>query len=230
MRTVDLQTMEAVKTWKVVENAVYLLRLQITADHNMIGIADTRSGLSVYDLRQEESHQYICLYQVPAEEIRNFHLVGNFVAVFHKFQPNVTFWNMKEQKTILCINIQDQMRELVEEFLDVDEEECNLCEKDDDHVTSVTSVQSDEDHLLIYGTKSGCIFGMSVSKRLKLFNIPCPHLPTDSPTSTRHDVQSLQVMAGGMLVVVYGKCNLTLMDFSSEDPPERPFTRHQNRS
>ncbi len=40
------------------------------------------------------------------EEIRNFHLVGDFVGVFHKFEPNVSFWNMMEQKTILCINIQ----------------------------------------------------------------------------------------------------------------------------
>ena len=63
-------------------------------------------GLSVYDLKQPQKDRYVCLYQVPVEEIRNFHLVGNFVAVFHKFEPNVTFWNMKEQKTILCINIQ----------------------------------------------------------------------------------------------------------------------------
>ena len=219
--------MEVVKTWKVVKNAVYLLRVQRTDDHNMIGVADSRSGLSVYDLRQEDRQQYVCLYQVPVEEIRNFHLVGNFVAVFHKFQPNVTFWNMKEQKTILCINIQDQMRELVEEFLDVEEEEdCSLCEKDDNQVTSVTSLQSDDDHLLIYGTKSGCIFGMSVNKRLKLFNIPCPQLPT----STSHAVQGLDYMAGGLLAVVYEKGNLAVMDFSLEDPPEGPFTRNQTRS
>ena len=73
----------------------------------MLGIADSRSGLTVLDLRQEDKDGgYHVLYHVPVEEIRNFQLVGDFVGVFHKFEPNVSFWNMMEQKTILCINIQ----------------------------------------------------------------------------------------------------------------------------
>ena len=73
----------------------------------MLGIADSRSGLTVIDLRQpDKDGGYHVLYHVPVEEIRNFQLVGDFVGVFHKFEPNVSFWNMMEQKTILCINIQ----------------------------------------------------------------------------------------------------------------------------
>lgn len=79
----------------------------MTEQHSMLGIADSRSGLSVLDLRQpSKDGGYHILYHVPVEEIRNFQLVGNFVGVFHKFEPNVSFWNMMEQKTILCINIQ----------------------------------------------------------------------------------------------------------------------------
>ena len=73
----------------------------------MLGVADSRSGLTVLDLRQpEKDGGFHVLYHVPVEEIRNFQLVGDFVGVFHKFEPNVSFWNMMEQKTILCINIQ----------------------------------------------------------------------------------------------------------------------------
>ncbi len=80
---------------------------QRTEQHSMLGIADSRSGLSVLDLRQPtQDGGYHVLYHVPVEEIRNFELVGDFVGVFHRFEPNVTFWNMMEQKTILCINIQ----------------------------------------------------------------------------------------------------------------------------
>ena len=73
----------------------------------MLGVADSRSGLTVLDLRQpDKDGGFHVLYHVPVEEIRNFQLVGDFVGVFHKFEPNVSFWNMMEQKTILCINIQ----------------------------------------------------------------------------------------------------------------------------
>ena len=73
----------------------------------MLGVTDSRSGLTVLDLRQpDKDGGFHVLYHVPVEEIRNFQLVGDFVGVFHKFEPNVSFWNMMEQKTILCINIQ----------------------------------------------------------------------------------------------------------------------------
>lgn len=88
----------------------------------MLGVADSRSGLTVLDLRQpEKDGGFHVLYHVPVEEIRNFQLVGDFVGVFHKFEPNVSFWNMMEQKTILCINIQvnevlKSARKYVEDF------------------------------------------------------------------------------------------------------------------
>lgn len=240
LRVLDLASCAALRQWKVTENAVSLLRRQTTATHSMLGVADTRAGLKVFDLRQptpsDSSAAYACLYHVPVEEIRNFHLVGNYVAVFHKFEPNVTFWNMLEQKTILCINIQDQMRELAEEFLeDEEEEDAGLFGEDDDHVTSVTCARSDDDHVLMYGTKSGCIFGMSVNSRTKLFNIPCPHEvlaagpETAAGASRRRDIQGLRYIAKGKLVVSYEKYGLTLLDFSPENPPDRPPTRCQRR-
>lgn len=212
------------------DNAVSMVRRQTTDEHSMVGVADSRAGLSVYDLRQPKAKDYVCLYHVPVEEIRNFHLVGNFVAVFHKFEPNVTFWNMMEQKTILCINIQDQMRQLAEEFLEDDEEDAGLFEEDDDHVTSVTCVGSDDDHVLMYGTKSGCVFGMSVNKRMKVFNIPCPHdIAEDSSAVHRRGVQAIRFVPEGKIVVSYEKYGLTVLDFSPENPPDRPPTRCQKR-
>ena len=86
----------------------------------MLGVADSRSGLTVLDLRQpEKDGGYHVLYHVPVEEIRNFQLVGDFVGVFHKFEPNVSFWNMMEQKTILCINIQvDEVLKSVRNYVE----------------------------------------------------------------------------------------------------------------
>ena len=74
--------------------------------------------------------------------------MGNFIGVFHKFEPNVSFWNILENKTILCINIQDQMRELCKQFLaadddyDDDDDDVGVYDDDcdDDHVTAVCSV------------------------------------------------------------------------------------------
>ena len=229
MRVLDLDSLTRVKDWQAVQNAVSQLRAQRTQEHSLLGVSDSRAGLKVYDLRQPSGEEYVCLYQVPVEEIRNFRLVGNFVAVFHKFEPNVSFWNMKEQRTILCINIQDQMRQLAEEFLEDDDDDAGLFGDDDDHVTSVTGVPSDNDNILIYGTKSGCVFGMSVLQRTKLFNIPCPHEAAIEAPSQRRDVQAITFVPPGRLAVCYEKHGLTVLDFSPENPPDRPPTRCQKR-
>ena len=61
---------------------------------------------------------------------------------------------------------------------------------DDDHVTLITSVRRSaeadaaDDHVLIYGTKSGCVFGMSVRSRCKLFNVPYPAEETQVSAAT----------------------------------------------
>ena len=227
----DLESFQCRTHWKAADHSVALLRTQSYGGHSMLGVADSRAGLQVYDVNQsvdDDASEYVCLYRVPAEEIRNFQFVGNYVAVFHRFEANVSFWNMKEQKTILCINIQDQMKELTEEFLDVDDDDDATA--DDDHVTAVTSVPlNDDDHLLVYATTSGCIFGMSVANRTKLFNIPCPHAAEETSNRGRH-AQGVAFLPGGRLVVGYEKCGLTLMDFNQENLPPRPPTRCQKRT
>ena len=228
LRVIHCASMDIQTEWKAVDNAVAYLRQHRNSEHSLLGVADSRAGLKVYDLRQSQGGSYHCLYQVPVDEVRNFQLVGDFVAVFHKFEPNVSFWNMKEQKTILCINIQDQMKELAEEFMDEDEEDCGLFGDDDDHVTAVTSVRSDDDHILMYGTKSGCIFGMSVNRRSKLFNIPCP-VEVETGTSAPRSITGLAFVPEGKVVATYDKEGLTMLDFSPVNPPDRPPTRCQKR-
>lgn len=188
--------------------------------------------LQVYDVRQPTDTSYVCLYQVPVEEVRNFQLVGSFVGVFHKFEPNVSFWNMLEQKTILCINIQDQMRELADELADDDDDEddLGLYGADDDHVTCVAvAIASGTDHLLIYGTKSGCVFGMSVQQRCKLFSLPCP-CDGAGAVATQRGVMALSILNGAKVVAAYEKHGLVVMDFASADgTAERPGTRQKKR-
>jgi len=222
----EIDTSTFVTHWKAVTNCVALLRTQTYNGHSMVGVADTRTGLRVYDLLHRNGVEYVCLFHVPVEEIRNFHLVGNDVAVFHKFEPNVSFWNMKEQRTILCINIQDQMKEMTEEFLDADDEDdCGLVNDDGDHVTSVTSLSFQDELLIVYGTMSGCIFGMSVARRSKVFNIPCPF----GDEAGRKNALGVVFHPSGKLVVGYEKHGLVLLDFGYECPPPRPPTRCQKR-
>ena len=192
----------------------------------MLGVADSQNGLCVYDLRQPITDGYTCLYHVPIEEVRSFQLVGNFVGVFHKFEPNVSFWNMKEQKTILCINIQDQMKQLVEEFYEDEDDDSGLFEDDDDNVTAVSSLPFENDHILIYGTKSGCVFGMAVDIRTKVFSIPFPHEIGDE-RRVKKDILWLSLLSNGKLVVCYEGLGVTILDFSPEHPPDRPPTRGQ---
>ncbi|KAK2179913.1 hypothetical protein NP493_466g01002 [Ridgeia piscesae] len=91
---------------------------------------------------------------------------------------------------------------------------------DDDHVTLITSVrrssEADADsHVLIYGTKSGCVFGMSVRSRCKLFNMPYPAEVTQgsATTTTHRDVTGLRYLPGGRLLVVYERHGLAVMGF-----------------
>ena len=90
---------------------------------------------------------------------------------------------------------------------------------DDDHVTSITSVRRSaevdgDDHVLVYGTKSGCVFGMSVRSRCKLFNVPCPEaVLRGSAATARRDVLGLRYLPGGRVLVVYERHGLAVLDF-----------------
>lgn len=192
----------------------------------MLGVADTRNGLKVFNLQQPEGEGYCCLYFVPVEEVRNFQLVGDYVGVFHKFEPNVSFWNMKEQKTILCINIQEQMKQLAEEYYDDEDDDSGLFDEEDDTVTAVTSVPFENDHILIYGTRAGCVFGMAVNLRSKIFSIPYAH-ESENQHEMRNDVLGVSLLPDGKLITCYQGSGLTMLDFSPEDPPDRPPTRGQ---
>lgn len=221
----EIGASKIVTHWKAVNNCVALLRTQTQNGHQLLGAADTRTGLSVYELNKREGDRYVCLFHVPVEEIRNFHLVGNEVAVFHKFEPNVSFWNMKEHRTILCINIQDQMKEMTEELFEADDD-CGVVNDDGDHVTSVMSLSFQDEMTIVYGTMSGCIFGMSVARRSKCFNIPCPF----GNEAGRKNAIGVSFLPSGKLVIGYEKHGLVLMDFGYENPPSRPVTRCQKRT
>jgi len=103
-----------------------MLRTQsLHSGQSMLGVADLHSGITVYDLcttLEGSSPPFSRLYHVEADEVRHFELVGACIAVFHRHEPNISFWNVLEQRTILCINVQEQTRQLSEEFI-VDNEE-----------------------------------------------------------------------------------------------------------
>ena len=96
--------------------------------------------------------------------------------------------------------------------------------EDNDRVTSVTSfpIDSGADFLLLYGTVSGCVFGMSVNCRSKVFSIPCPHVDVQGSAA----VDAITFLSAGQLLVAYrGSTGFTMMNFGVEDPPNRPPTR-----
>jgi len=102
--------------------------------------------------------------------------------------------------------------------------DCDYVIEDDDHVTSVTSFPIDggADFLLLYGTVSGCVFGMSVNHRSKVFSIPCPHVDV----STSAAVDAVTFLPSGQLLVGYrGWTGFTVLNFGVVDPPNRPPTR-----
>jgi len=102
--------------------------------------------------------------------------------------------------------------------------DCCYVIEDNDHVTSVTSfpINGGVDFLLLYGTMSGCVFGMSVNHRSKVFSIPCPHVDV----STSAAVDALTLLPSGQLLVAYrGWTGFTVMNFGVEDAPDRPPTR-----
>ena len=123
---VDINTLQIICHWKAAHTAVLMLRTQtLNSGQSMLGVADQHSGISVYDLRataEGSSPLFSRLYHVDVDEVRHFELVGACIAVFHRHEPNVSFWNVSEQRTILCINVQEQARKLSEEFI-VDNEE-----------------------------------------------------------------------------------------------------------
>jgi len=129
----DINSLDIICHWRAVENSVLMLRTQtLHSGQSMLGVADLHSGITVYDLSSTSQGSippseglpppFHCLYHIGVDEVRHFELVGACVAVFHRHEPNVSFWNVLEQRTILCINVQEQARELSEEFI-VDNEE-----------------------------------------------------------------------------------------------------------
>lgn len=123
------------------------------------------------------------------------------------------------------------MRQLAEEFYDNEDDDSGLFDEDDDHVTAVTSVPylDQSDFILLYGIKSGCIFGMSVENRTKVFSIPFPHEIYDDH-QVRTDVLGLCFLPKGKMLICYEGFGLTMLDFSPEEPPDKPPpTRCQHR-
>jgi len=102
--------------------------------------------------------------------------------------------------------------------------DCCYVIEDNDHVTSVTSfpINGGSDFLLLYGTVSGCVFGMSVNHRSKVFSIPCPHVDVSASAA----VDAVTFLPSGQLLVAYrGWTGFTVMNFGIADPPDRPPTR-----
>ena len=64
MRVLDLATFDTLRQFRITDNAIFMLRLQATAQHNMLAVADSRAGVKVYDLRQPTADSYASLYQV----------------------------------------------------------------------------------------------------------------------------------------------------------------------
>ena len=164
------------------------------------------------------------------EEVRDFQLTGDLIGVFHRFEPNISFWNIEASRTILCINIQNQLRSLTgEDICETDDTESALFDDDEDYVTASVSVQSSdsENALLVYGTRSGCVFGLSTLSRAKVFSIPFALEATDlaGPHSLKKNVRGLLFLPGGKLAVCYEGYGLALLDFNVQDPPDRPSTQ-----
>jgi len=102
--------------------------------------------------------------------------------------------------------------------------DCCYVIEDNDHVTSVTSfpINGGSDFLLLYGTVSGSVFGMSVNHRSKVFSIPCPHVDVSASAA----VDAVTFLPSGRLLVAYrGWTGFTVMNFGIADPPDRPPTR-----
>ena len=123
---IDINSLQILCHWKAADNSILMLRTQtLHSGQSMLGVADLHSGITVYDLcttLERSSPPFSRLYHVDADEVRHFELVGACIAVFHRHEPNISFWNVLEQRTILCINVQEQTRQLSEEFI-VDNEE-----------------------------------------------------------------------------------------------------------
>ena len=127
--TVDINSLQILSHWKAVHNSISMLQTQtLNSGQSMLGVADLYSGITVYDLTvtlEGSTPPFSRLYHVDVDEVRHFELVGACVAVFHRHEPNVSFWNVLEQRTILCVNVQEQARQLSEEFIVYNEEDAD---------------------------------------------------------------------------------------------------------
>ena len=224
VKVLDLKTLNPHKEWKAVDNKIYKMKLQINEKQSLLGVCDIRSGLKVFNLGEESKEAYVCLYNIPAEEIRTFEFAGDFITVFHKFDYNISLWNMKEQKTILCINIQDQVKQIAEEYYTEEDDDSGTCEEEEDFVTCVTCIPFEGESLLVYGLKSGCILGVKVQSRTKVFSVPYP-FETSETNSPKKEVVAIGYVNSGKIGCVYEKWGLTVLDFTPESPPDRPPTR-----
>lgn len=130
--------------------------------------------------------------------------------------------------TFNYISLGEQLRVLAEEYSEDDLElDQGVCEEENDYVTCVTQLPYDaNDRLLLYGTRSGAIFGLSAETRSKLFSLPFP-LPENATASmtSRHDVIGLAMLPPGILAVCYEGCGVVFLDFTLQNPPHRPPTR-----
>lgn len=158
VKVFKLENMEIEEEFEAVNNRIKLLRI----NGNQIAIADNLHGVRIFCTETLK-----LLYEIEVDEIRNIVLVGDYLAVFHKFESNVSLWNAQEKKTILCLNIQDQVKELLED----DDAEILL---EEDTETCVINVPYEDSGLLIYATKTGNVFGMIVNSRNKVCSIPSP--------------------------------------------------------
>ncbi|CAD5124709.1 DgyrCDS12971 [Dimorphilus gyrociliatus] len=192
VRVYRIETMELEEKFEAVKNRIKLLRI----DGNQIAIADNLHGVRIFC-----TNSLKLLYEIEVDEIRNIILVGDYLAVFHKFESNVSLWNSQEKKTILCLNIQDQVKEL----LDDDDADILL---DEDTETSVINLPYEDSGLLLYATRTGNVFGMIVNSRYKLFSISSPF----SEEEEKYGLKTLCYIHPGLIVLV--SKSLVVLDFN----------------
>ena len=70
MRVLLVPSFETRADWKATDNSVSMLRTQCNAAHSMLGVADTWTGLSVFDMRRPtDDGRYECLYKVRENDV-----------------------------------------------------------------------------------------------------------------------------------------------------------------
>ena len=94
---------------------------------------------------------------------------------------------------------------------------------DGDHVTCVTSLPAggaSAGHVLLCGTLSGAVYGISVDARRRLFTVAGPRPGVGTPPHTgaetnpdRPRVRGLRFVPSGRLVVLYDTAELGVFDY-----------------